>query len=300
MYIADAHCDTLYALAIRNRDPSTLQATRSALEQGGVALQTYALFIGTHDDPGTPKSRIRAMLGAVESLGVPLLEGPLPKKLPPGPVAVLSIEGGEAIDRLEELELYKSLGVRMIALTWNHENRIGYPALSGSRRGLKPFGFELLEQMGALGIIADLSHLNDQGIEDVLAHGRVKVAASHSNIRELAPFPRNLPRALAREIIRAKGFIGLNFCGEFLAGGRPATLEDVRRHGEAILELGGEKALGMGSDFDGISNWPQGLDSAADFPKLLKVLGRGVDHATLKDIAWGNLWRLYKEAEVLS
>lgn len=300
MYIADAHCDTLYALAIQNKNPSTLQATRSALEQGGVALQTYALFAGTHNDPGTPKSRIRDMLEAVDSLGVPLLKGPLPKELPPGPVGILSVEGGEAVDNLEELELYRALGVRMITLTWNYENRIGYPALSGSRRGLKPFGYELLERMGALGIIADLSHLNDQGVEDVLSHGKVQVAASHSNIRELTPFPRNLPRALAREIIQAKGFIGLNFCGEFLASGRPATLEDVRRHGEVILELGGEKALGIGSDFDGISNWPRGLDSAADFPKLFEVLGRGMDQATLEDIAWGNLWRLYKEAEMLS
>lgn len=298
MFTADAHCDTLYRLAVCPND-LPLQVTRETLEKGCVGIQTFALFAGTHEDPGTPVTRAQNMLDAMPTLGVPMITGRLPDDPPAAPHGVLSIEGGEILDgSMEELERFARLGVRMIALTWNYENQIAYPVMSGSRKGLKPFGRELLDRMGELGVIADVSHLNDAGIEDVLSLSRLPVAASHSNLREITNVPRNLPRALAKGIIESGGFIGMNFAAEFLASGRAATLDDVRRHMDGVLDLGGVSALGFGSDFDGITAWPEGLDGASRFPALLAELAlHGYGEKTLRAIAGENLWRLYKQAE---
>ena len=78
----------------------------------------------------------------------------------------------------------------------------------------------------------------------------------------------------------------------------PATLEDVLRHIDAIMELGGEKVLGFGSDFDGISAWPEELASPADFPRLIDLLARrGYTDEQLRGIAGLNYWRFLKAAE---
>ena len=299
MFIADAHCDTLYALAVGKKSPQSLQVTAQALAAGQVGLQTYALFCGVERDPGTPFSRAQAMLEAVPQLGVPLLRGKLPPNKPQSPHGVLSIEGAEVLEgSLERLEYFASQGVRMIALTWNYENQAGYPALSGSSRGLKPFGRELVARMGQLGLICDVSHLNDRGIEDVLSLSTLPVAASHSNLRELAGVPRNLPRTLAREIIRSGGYIGLNFYSAFLSQEQPAALSHVLAHLEALLALGGEQSVGFGSDFDGIDAWPQGLDGPATLPALVDQIGRqGYPPHVVAGVAGENLWRLYRRAQ---
>ena len=299
MFIADAHCDTLYALTVGKKSPQELQVTAQALEAGQVGLQTYALFCGGEKDPGTPFSRAQAMLEAIPQLGVPLLRGKLPQEKPQNPHGVLSIEGAEVLEgSLDRLEYFAAQGVKMIALTWNYETQVGYPALSGSRRGLKPFGRELVARMGQLGLICDVSHLNDQGIEDVLALSALPTAASHSNLREVANVPRNLPRALAQEIIRGGGYIGLNFYSAFLAQGRPATLSDLLAHLDGLLELGGEKAVGFGSDFDGIDAWPQGLEGPACLPALADLIARqGYPGEVVAGVAGENLWRLYRRAQ---
>lgn len=299
MFTADAHCDTLYALTVQDFGNGSPCVTPQALKEGNVGLQTFALFAGMENDPGTPRSRALTMLEATDQLGVPLIRGKLPQEKPHTPHGVLSIEGAEVLEgSLDALEAFARQGVKMIALTWNYENQAGYPAVSGSGRGLKPFGKELLARMGQLGILADVSHLNDRGIEDVLALSALPVAASHSNLRELTPVPRNLPRALAKGIVDQGGFIGLNFYAGFLAQGRPATLDDLMRHLDALMELGGEKCVGFGSDFDGITAWPQGLDSPASLPALLALIeGRGYPRETVAAIAGGNLWRAYKAAE---
>lgn len=299
MFTADAHCDTLYALTVQDFGNGGACVTPQALQQGNVGLQTFALFAGMLSDPGTPRSRAQAMLAASARLGVPIITGKLPREKPQSPHGVLSIEGAEVLEgSLEALEAFARQGVRMIALTWNYENQVGYPAVSSSGRGLKPFGKELLQRMGELGILADVSHLNDRGVEDVLALSSLPVVASHSNLREITDTPRNLPRSLAEGIIQAHGFIGLNFYSGFLAQGRPATLDDLMRHLDALMALGGSECVGFGSDFDGITAWPQGLASPADLPALVnRIAAQGYARETVEAVAGGNLWRVYKAAE---
>ena len=300
MFVADAHCDTLYEMALEGTSPDRCVVTRDRLSAGGVGLQVFALFTGRKGPQGTPYADGLAMLAAAPRHGVPMLTGDLPEQPPTTPMGVYSCEGGEmlegSLERLTEFQLRTRM--RMLALTWNFENEIGHPAALGPKPGLKPFGFELLRAMDEYGILADTSHLNEAGFWDVYEHASLPPIASHSNCRWLCDVPRNLNRDQARAIIERGGFIGVNFFGKFLKEDGRATLDDVVRHIDELCELGGEHVVGFGSDFDGISVWPEGLGDPSDFPTLIDALRkRGYSEQTLENIAGLNLWNLLKRAE---
>ena len=300
MFIADAHCDTLYEIALSKTLPEKCVVTKERLAEGGVGLQTFALFAGSKGPEGTPYRDGLDMLAAAPKTGVPMLTGALPDEPPRTPAGIFSCEGGEmlegSLDRLDEFD--RAARLRMIALTWNFENEIGHPAYGDDPAGLKPFGKELLAEMDRRGILADASHLNEAGFWDICERSALPPIASHSNCRWLCDTPRNLKKEQVRAIIERGGFIGMNFYSRFvIAEGQP-TIDDVVRHIDAICEMGGEHVLGFGSDFDGISTWPTGLGQPADFPALLDALAkRGYAPAQLEDIAGMNLWRLLKRAE---
>ena len=300
MFIADAHCDTLYEIGLCHTAPEKCVITRDRLVAGGVGIQTFALFAGKHGTQGTAYQDGLDMLAAIPQTGVEMLTGPLPDDPPEAPMGILSCEGGEmfegSLSRFEEFMAKTRL--RMVALTWNFENEIGYPAVGGEKKGLKPFGFELVRTMDVAGVRADVSHLNEAGFWDLMEKAELAPIASHSDCRWLCDVPRNLTKEQVRAIIDRKGFIGINFYSDFLRADGPATLDDVVRHIDAICEMGGEHVLGFGSDFDGIESWPEGLGDPTGFPALLDALRRrGYAEQTLRDIAGLNLWRVLKEGE---
>lgn len=297
--VCDAHCDTLSHL-VSGGTLENATITPERLAAGGVSLQVFALF-ATYGRGIEPYEKARRMLSAAGEFPVPMLTGALPDALPDAPMGVFSIEGGEilqgSLERFAEFDA--AARVRMIALTWNFENEIGHPAKNGPEGGLKPFGLSLVREMNRKGVLCDVSHLNEAGFWDVIEHSTLPPVASHSNARALCEHTRNLTGAQIRAVIEKKGYIGVNFYSAFLAGGRAATLEDVYRHVDAILQLGGEDVVGFGSDFDGIDAWPEGLANPADFPALLDFLAARGGYApeVLEKIAGGNLFRVLKAAE---
>ena len=297
--VCDAHCDTLSHL-VSGGTLENATITPERLAAGGVSLQVFALF-ATYGRGIEPYEKARRMLSAAGEFPVPVLTGALPAALPDAPTGVFSIEGGEilqgSLERFAEFDA--AARVRMIALTWNFENEIGHPAKNGPEGGLKPFGLSLVREMNRKGVLCDVSHLNEAGFWDVIEHSTLPPVASHSNARALCEHTRNLTGAQIRAVIEKKGYIGVNFYSAFLANGRAATLEDVYRHVDAILQLGGEDVVGFGSDFDGIDAWPEGLANPADFPALLDFLAARGGYApeVLEKIAGGNLFRVLKAAE---
>ena len=298
MFIADAHCDALYRIAIEGCALSECAVSPERLRAGGVGLQTFAMYSSLRrPDPHADGLK---MLAVYRTLPLHRLDGKLPERPPEGPCAVLSMEGGEILrGNLEILgEFDGDTRLRLIALTWNYENEIGTPAAKNACEGLKPFGFRLLKEMDRRGIAADVSHLNEAGFWDVMNAAAVTPLASHSNCRWLRDVPRNLTRDQVRALIERGGFIGVNFYSEFLAQGRAASMEDVVRQIDEICAMGGERIVGFGSDFDGIDTWPDGLASPADFPRLLDLLARrGYTDDQLRDIAGRNYWRFLRDAE---
>ena len=302
MFTADAHCDTLFAIAVHRIDPSELSVTAARLAAGGVGLQTLAMFAGAGGPADHPYEKAAAMLENRHRVGIPVIDGELPDAPPLTPHGVLSIEGGEILEgSLERLREFDAVSrIRMIALTWNNENEIGYPAKDDCGKGLKPFGKALLKEMDSLGVLPDVSHLNERGFWDVAETASLPPIASHSNLKKLCGHSRNLTDDQVRCVIERKGYIGINFYSYFLRDGGNATLDDVLRHIDGIAELGGIDVLGFGSDFDGIEAWPEGLANPADLPNLLELLSKhGYKEEDIAKIAGLNLWNVMKRAEGL-
>jgi membrane dipeptidase len=300
MFIADAHCDTLYEIAICHTKPEDCVVTPDRLRRGGVGIQTFALFCGKHGTQGTPYQDALDMLAVVPRVGVPMLTGALPEELPDEPTGIFSCEGGEmlegSLERLTEFQVAARL--RMIALTWNFENEIGHPAAEGPKGGLKPFGRKLLAAMDRYGILPDVSHLNEASFWEVCERAALPPIASHSDCRWLCDVPRNLRREQVKAIVDRGGFIGVNFYSKFLRSDGLATMDDVVRHIDALCDLGAQHVIGFGSDFDGIELWPEGLGDPSGFPALLDALRRrGYSEGILEGLAGMNLWNVLKRAE---
>jgi len=300
MFIADAHCDTLFSIGVHGENTQNCAVTAERMKKAGVGLQTFAMFAGGEGPKGTPYLFGKKMMAAIDKLGVTVFRGDLPEGTPEAPAGVISIEGGEILEgKMERLDEFDSEArVRLIALTWNNENEIGHPAKEGPEGHLKPFGIELLREMDRRGIYADVSHLNEAGFWDICEKAVLPPVASHSNARWECEHTRNLKKEQVKAIIEKKGFIGINFYTAFLTKEEEATIDDVLRHIDAICELGGEDILGFGSDFDGIEKWPVGLANPADFVNLTDALkNHGYTDKQIEKFARMNYLNLLRNGE---
>ena len=301
MFIADAHADTLSALYFEKVPMNELMTAKQKLMDGGVKLQTFALFAASKNYPNTPYENAKILVEESHKLDIPFYTGKLPENPPETIHGIYSIEGGEVLEgKIERLyEFHNPLRLRMIALTWNYENEIGYPAKNFNECGLKPFGFELLKEMDKLGIYADVSHLSERGFWDVYENMTLPLIASHSNCKELCDSLRNLTRDQIKAVIEKDGYIGMNFYPNFLVkGGENTCLDDVIRHIDYIAEMGGIGVLGLGSDFDGIEKQPKGLEDASKMKDIAEALAkRGYKQDEIDAIMGLNLWRKLKKAE---
>lgn len=171
--------------------------------------------------------------------------------------AFLSIEEGEVLEgKVERIKEIYDLGFRMVTLTWNFPNKIGYPNIDFTykEKGLTEKGKEIVCEMDKIGIIPDVSHLSDGGFYDVLETCKKPFIASHSNARSVKYHPRNLTDDMIRKLSEKGGIMGINFCDDFLGESPISTLNDMVRHIEHIKNVGGIDVISLGSDFDGIDN----------------------------------------------
>ena len=208
---------------------------------------------------------------------------------------MLTIEGGEAIEGYEDiLRCVHRMGAKAMTLTWNTQNELANPAVKKGKKGLTFLGKEIVREMGRIGMAVDVSHLNDAGIDDVLNED-VKVFASHSNARAVFDSPRALRDEHIKEIARRGGTVGVNFYHKQLTEKHFADIEDIARHAVHILEVGGGNCLAIGSDFDGMGRYPEGLADPSCLPALARALERaGVTGEALEAACWRNLMRFAK------
>ncbi len=209
--------------------------------------------------------------------------------------AILSVEGGRVLGgKIERLKSLYNDGVRMMTLTWNGENEIGKGSTDQSF-GLKPFGVDVIKEMERLGIIIDVSHLSDSGLDDVLKNVDCPVAASHSNLREVCGHRRNLADEYFKEIVRRKGIVGINFYKAFLnENEEEASLYDVIKHIERMLMLGGENTVCMGSDYDGC-DVVNGIKKMKDISNLFDLAEKEFGNELTEKIFWKNAYDFFAE-----
>ncbi|MDR1835479.1 MAG: dipeptidase [Fusobacteriaceae bacterium] len=311
MPILDLHCDTLTEMLRRQRNLSRndLCVDIEKMNAGGVCCQFFAMFVQLAEfrdadrawdymlrlydifqkETAKNPERIRRITSAAELSG-----------LRDVPAAVLTLEeGGILGGRIERIDELYRMGVRLITLTWNYENCLGYPNSDEAEimeAGLKPFGLETLEKMNDLGILADVSHLSDGGFRDVLKYSKKPVVASHSNARALAPHKRNLTDAMIRNLAEKGGIMGINFYGLFLGNTGPGTIRNIVAHIKHIKNKGGIDCISIGSDFDGFTGGCELRDAAA-YPQLTAALEKaGFTSDEIEKITWKNALRVMKEA----
>jgi len=227
--------------------------------------------------------------------------------------AFLTIEEGEAIEgSIENLIHFYNRGVRMITLTWNFENCIGF----GNKRiiengecvgytpdkvnGLKPFGFEVVEKMEELGIIVDVSHLSDAGIYDIIDIAKKPFVASHSNARTICNHPRNLTDDMIKKMANKGCISGLNFYPEFLSKNfsnreRKAYIDDTIDMLKYMVNVGGSEFVALGSDYDGFSDILEWKDAGGTGCLTDAMEREGFSTSLIENITYKNALRIIKE-----
>jgi membrane dipeptidase len=217
--------------------------------------------------------------------------------------AVLHFEGAEPIDpALNALEVFYRAGLRSLGLVWSRPNAFAegvpfaFPSSPDTGPGLTQAGRELVRACNRLGILIDLSHLNERGFWDVARLSTVPLVASHSNAHAVTPASRNLLDTQLDAIRASGGIVGLNYAVQFTRpDGRrdPETpLADLVRHADHMVERMGIDHLGLGSDFDG-ATIPAELGDAAGLPIVLAALrNAGYSEGDVRKIAHENWLRV--------
>jgi membrane dipeptidase len=210
--------------------------------------------------------------------------------------AIFTVEGGAVLGgKLDNIQRLQKAGVRMLTLTWNGSCEIGDGAMVKNGGGLTQFGRLALSELERQKIVVDISHACDRLFDDVLERATRPLVASHSNARSVCDHPRNLTDEQFLAIRRSNGLVGLNFHAPFLKKDGEACIEDLLRHAEHFLSLGGENILGIGSDFDG-SKMPQGITGIESIANLYECFLRHYPEKTVRSIFFENAYRFFQRA----
>ena len=282
-YIFDAHCDTLSYL-LDSDEPfqiNNAMMDRSRLNQYKRYTPVFACFIA-------PEYRSCALERCLEMIHR------FHHEHFPG---VLSIEGAEMITSVPILYNLYRLGVRMVALTWNHTNHLaGGADDTNPMHGLTEFGETIVKEMNKLNMYIDVSHLNDRSFYDIAEISSLPIIASHSNSRAVCNHRRNLTDDMFEIIRQSGGCVGINFYPPFLNESGSATIDDIIRHIEHFMELGGEDNIGIGSDFDRTDGlMPDGINGCQDTYKLLdRLLQLNYTYRQVAKISHRNFERFFK------
>ena len=294
MPIIDLHCDTimkLYENPNSNLLENHFQIDLKRLQQNDFLLQTFAIFLDKQQYPQRKKTALHMYQRFIKELeknaatiGLIKTQADYNKNKANKQIsALLTLEEGGILEgKIENLEEFYQLGVRLITLTWNYPNEIGTPnilywdkekhILAENQTGLTKFGFECIQRMSELHMIIDLSHASDQVAKDILDSSAQGIVASHSNARKLTPHPRNLSDELIQKIADKNGLIGINFFDQFLKLKQPTNLPAaISEHLWYMYQLVGEDSLCFGSDFDGIPVHAD-LNDVNSFPKIIQAL----------------------------
>jgi membrane dipeptidase len=220
-----------------------------------------------------------------------------------GPIdAIILMEGADPIRSAHDLPVWFEAGVRIIGLAWKQTRYAGGTGAPGS---LTEAGVSLVAAMDKLGMIHDASHLAEESFWKLAEISGGPIMASHSNCRAIVPTDRQLSDAMAREIFRRAGVIGINFFDKFLIppaeqGQRRARLADVVRHIRHFCDLAGDaQHVGIGTDMDGglgREQIPIEIVTSADLPRIADALSAaGFADADVRGIMGKNWQRFFHE-----
>jgi membrane dipeptidase len=360
--IIDGHNDTPHQIAeLFNRDfskfdlnglpPEVLAKTHTDIptsRAGFLGGQFWSVYV----DAALPKheavTRTVAQIDVVhqmvarypETFALATTSAEVEAAMKQGKIAsLIGMEGGHSIgSSLEILRQMHALGARYMTITHSLTTDWADSATDAPKHdGLSPFGFAVIAEMNRLGMIADLSHVSEATMHDVLDKGTAPVLFTHSNARGVTPHPRNVPDNVLKRLPQNGGVVMVTFVPGFtsperrqweyekaaVAGrfkleftGNPvgekaavdawiaanpqpkSTLSQVADHIDHIRKVAGIDHIGIGGDFGGVDELPVGLENVSTYPALFsELVRRGYSKADLAKIAQGNTLRVMRGVE---
>ena len=299
MRVVDMHCDTIGEI-YENRllgnkyelKENNLHVDINKLIKGDYLLQNFAMFIDIKKYKN-PYKTLQEMIQvyyeeleenrdiikpvySYEDISMCVNENKIG--------ALLTIEDAGALEgSLINLKTVYEQGVRLITLTWNHINGVGFPN----------FKFKI----DACG---NISHLSDAGFYDVLKYSKKPFVASHSNARAVTNVVRNLTDDMIRKLADKGGVVGINFCSNFVMP-TPHTdltftyIEELVKHIKHIKNVGGIDVIELGTDFDGIQSTLEIKDASQIQLLAEALLNNDFTYEEVEKIFYKNTMNLYKE-----
>ncbi|RMD99914.1 MAG: membrane dipeptidase, partial [Calditrichaeota bacterium] len=250
--------------------------------------------------------------------------------------ALMGLEGGHGLQNsLEVLRMFYRMGIRYVTLTHSNTNDWADSSTDQPKwGGLNELGEKIVREMNRIGMMVDISHVSDDTFWDVIRISKAPVIASHSSCRAIANMPRNMSDEMIKALAKNGGVIMINFASSFLNpqwGERtnyilqqirdkyhgdfgmwdkmwnemnaknpvpPATLDDLINNIDHVVKLVGPDYVGLGSDFDGVSNLPVGMEDVSKLPWITyKLLQRGYSEEDILKILGGNVLRVFSQVE---
>jgi membrane dipeptidase len=285
--IFDAHCDTLCEVLDNGAsiEKNNCHVDFERMAKYKSFTQLFACFVA----PVYGSCAMERTLALIDTFHTAA------KAHPESIKAILSIEGGDGIYSLGALRNLYRLGVRIAALTWNFSNHIASGAYEKDKtRGLTEFGKDVVREMNGLGMLIDVSHLNEKSFYDIAAITKMPIIATHSCSALVCAHPRNLTDNQFKVIKQSGGCVGVNFYPPFLTQNDKCTIDNIILHIDRFMELGGEDNIGIGADFDGVGCLPDGIRGVEDLYKVFdRMLQRGYTEEQVEKISHRNFERIF-------
>lgn len=255
--------------------------------------------------------------------------------------SLIGVEGGHCIEEsLSRLRRLYELGARYMTLTHGDTLSWADSGTDEARNGgLTEFGLEVVREMNRLGMMVDISHVSVDVMHQAMATSTAPVMFSHSSARGVADHPRNVPDEVLSKLPEKDGVVMVNFFSAFvvpaaaenyaesfamkrdlraegtdedeidsrIANWRTThpmprgTIHDLLDHIDHIAKVAGIEHVGIGSDFDGVSVLPEGLEDVACYPRITQgMLDRGYSAEAIRGVLGGNLLRVMRKAEAVA
>ncbi|CEL58131.1 dipeptidase 2 [Rhizoctonia solani AG-1 IB] len=316
--------NNITAFNLHERMPAHVDIPR--IRKGRVGGFFWSVYVGCKDDGPdflVPTNRVRDTLEQIDVAKLLIQQYPdtfllatstvdIKEALRVGKVAsLIGVEGGHQLgNSLAVLRQYQALGARYLTLTHSCNNAFADSAgistpVPPTHGGLSELGEDLVLELNRLGMLVDLSHTSDETAVQALQLSHAPVIWSHSSARAVHNHPRNVPDYILEMVGTGKGkkdgVVMINFSSGFVANPGNASVAVVADHVEHIGRIAGRKHVGIGSDYDGVSSTPVGLEDISTYPALFtELLRRGWSRSELVGLASGNLLRVFEGAEAVA
>jgi len=210
---------------------------------------------------------------------------------------LIALEGSEAVEEIEDIELFYKLGLRSLQLTWNYDTRYAASCMSRKDYGLTGEGEELIELCNQLGVIVDLAHASKRTVLDACAVSRLPAIISHANYAGVHSHKRNVDDQTIEAIASTGGLLGFTLIPTTISPKNNPTIRELANHILAVYERFGDDVLALGTDFFGLIDIepPQGLESIDKIFNLWQIpCDMGLPEKSVQKLAGENALRVMR------